>query len=348
MTLAKHHQWLQVGAGLILAIWLPASILRADESTSMFACPDTRDVRTVLLHWIARAGADQAATEEVLSNWSDDAELMQLSGEQLLDLLVDSFARVDPASQRLIQSTWGSGPLEEVVYDGLRDLEIYRCHVDLYRARWLTQHRYYDEALEIYNQLSPDNVVDPAGLFFYRAVCQSELLQHEQALDSLSLLLDHTLEVPSRFRTIATILQKELGGRSDDGLDHVSRMMSDVGRRLDLGRSGKRVQQREEEVIAAIDRLLEQMENQNQQQSGSQGGNPNPNFRPSGQAAPDSRIHGAPGKGDADLRDVKETGSWGMLDRQEETRAREFIQRQFPANYLDIISEYSRRIAEQE
>lgn len=318
-----------------------------------FAGRDLADVRVELLQWIARADLDRKVRDDVIARWADDASLVRLSHEELLDLIVDSFAAADPSTQRLLESSNGPGPLEEVVYSGIRDADIYRNQVELFRARWLTQHRLFDEALQILDQLSPDEVVDPAALFFYRAVCQSELLKRDAALDSLSLLLNHTLRVPTRFRTVATILQQELGGQKDDDLGHVSRLMADVERQLDLGRSGERVQERQGQVIDAIDRLLEEAENQrqrNQQQSGRQQGQGSPGQPAAGSANPasDSRIAGWAGEGEADRRELKETGSWGMLDRREEAKARELIRQQFPANYLDVISEYSRRIAEQQ
>lgn len=321
----------------------------ADDPSVTFAGRDIRQVRTELMQWIARANLDKQVREDVIARWADDAQLAQISDENLLDLIVDTFAAADPTTQRLVESSRGAGPLEEIVYSGIRNQDLYRNQVELFRARWMTQHRLFDEALQTFERLSPEDVVDPAGLFFYRAVCQSELLQRESALDSLSLLLNHTLEVPPRFRIVATILQKELGGRKNDDLGHVSRLMADVGRQLDLGRSGEKVQQRQEQVIDAIDRLLEEAENQQQQQQQGEGqqGQSSPGAPSSGNPARDSRIKGSAGKGDANRRDVNETGGWGMLDRQEEAKARELIRQQFPANYLDIISEYSRRIAEQ-
>jgi hypothetical protein len=337
---------------LVLLLCAVGACTRADELAVTFAGPDILDVRTELMHWIARADVDQQIRTDVISRWANDDQLARLSDEDQLDLIVESFAAVDPSTQRLLESSMGSGPLEEVVYNGIRQLGIYRNHVELFRARWLTQHRLFDEALQIYEQLSPEEVVDPAGLFFYRAVCQSELLDRDAALDSLSLLLNHTLEIPSRFRVVATILQKELGGHTDDDLGHVSRLMADVERQLDLGRSGERVQERQGQVIDAIDRLLKEAEKQkkqNQQQGdGQQGqGSPGQPTPGSGNPAADSQIRGWKSPGEADRREVKEGGGWGMLDRQEEAKARELIRQQFPANYLDIISEYSRRIAEQ-
>ena len=63
--------------------------------------------------------------------------------------------------------------------------------------------------------------------------------------------------------------------------------------------------------------------------------------------ASQSMIKGAAGKGDAERRELTENGAWGMLDKQQETQAKELIRQQFPPNFLDAISRYTRRIAEQ-
>ncbi len=314
-----------------------------------FSGIDALDVRTELFEWLKSTGIEPAAQEQIAADWSDISELSQLSDEDLLDRLIEAFAEADTATRKLLESSWGEESLESVVFDGIRDRSIYRNHVELFRARWMAQHRLFDEALAIYGTLSPEDVIDPAGLFFYRAVCQSQLLQRQQALDSLSLLLNHTLEVPDRFRLVANILQAELQKQKDDDLGHVSRLMSDVERRLDLGRSGERVQDQQQQVITAIDRLLEEAENQKNNQDQQQGGSGGGQNQPSGgRPAEESRISGSRADGEADRKDLKETGRWGMLDRREEAKARELIRQQFPANYLDIISEYNRRIAEQE
>lgn len=313
-----------------------------------FPVPSALDVRIALLQWIAQTKADETTRRSVLDVWADDAAIARWSGEEMLDRLIEAFAAVDPATKRLREASSGSGPLEAIVFDGLRDNPMYRSNVSLFRARWLTQHRFYDEAYGVFQGLSPEDVVDPAGLFFYRAVCQRHLLLRKEAADSLSLLLEHTEEVPDRFLTVAEILLKELGAQKEDDLGHVSRLMSDVHRRLDLGRSGERVQEQQEKVIAAIDRLVEEAENKQQQQNqqNSQGGGGQ--STPGGGSADDARIQGSKGAGEADRKNLKGTGDWGMLDRGTEAKVRELIRQQFPASYLDIISEYSRRIAEQE
>ena len=137
---------------------------------------------------------------------------------------------------------------------------------------------------------------------------------------------------------------------ASEGLPQVARLMSDVQRRLDLGNADDPVQKREDEVIAALDKLLEEMEKQKQKQKQQQQGDgqgQGQQSQPSQQGAAQSRIKGSAADGDADRKDLTENGSWGMLDKQAETKARELIRQQFPPNFLDAISRYTRRIAEQ-
>ena len=60
-----------------------------------------------------------------------------------------------------------------------------------------------------------------------------------------------------------------------------------------------------------------------------------------------SQISGSQGKGEADRKELTESGAWGMLDKEREAQAKELIRQQFPPNFLDAISRYTRRIAEQ-
>lgn len=307
-------------------------------------------VRTELLQWLATTGADRLSLQAVTQNWADTNALAALSGEELLDLLVNSFAQVDMATQRLVEGSYGAATPDGVVFDGIREATIFRNQIQQFRARWMVQHRYYDDALPLLLELAPEAVVDPAGLLFYRAVCQSQLLQRREAIDSLSLLLNNTLDVPDRFRVVAEMLQAELLKRKDDGLNQVSQLMQDVERRLDLGRSGEDTQQQETAIISAIDKLLEEMEEEQKKKKNPSdgGGEGNPQSTPGGQGA-DRTVNKGPSSstGDADRKELTEKGKWGMLDKQAEAQARELIRQKFPSNFLDQIGRYTKKIAEQ-
>ena len=62
----------------------------------------------------------------------------------------------------------------------------------------------------------------------------------------------------------------------------------------------------------------------------------------------ESRVkNGASGNGDADAKNLTETGQWGPLNSKQEAKAREMIQQKFPSNFIDQIGRYNRKIAEQ-
>jgi hypothetical protein len=303
-----------------------------------------------LVGWLAQSQVERSVAEKSLQLWSDQSQISAMTAEETLDRLVESFALADESLRKLIDSCRTGAPRPELNFEGARNEPFFRQHVQLWYGRWLTQHRFYDESLAMMDSLSPEQVIDPAGLLFYRASSRLRLLRASDAADDLTLLLKNTLDVPPRFRLVAGMMLQE--AKPADGLPHVAQLMSDVQRRLDLGKSGAPVQKREEEVIAALDQLLKNLEEQQQQQqqqgSGQSGGQGQmeqgiQNTSPASQ----SMIKGAAGKGDAERRELTENGAWGMLDKQQETQAKELIRQQFPPNFLDAISRYTRRIAEQ-
>ncbi|MBL8820235.1 MAG: hypothetical protein JNL58_29700 [Planctomyces sp.] len=302
------------------------------------------EVRSEVDRWISKAGASETEQQKVNTLWSS-ATAGDAASEDILELTMESFALVDPMSAELIKASRSAAALKLPSLDGPRDDKFYDMCVRLYLGRWLAQHRYFDEGLEQLDALSPDQNIDPAGLLFYRAVCQKSLLKREAAEDSLTLLLNNVVDVPVRFRAVAEIMQNELRDQNPEGLGEVSRVMSDVQRRLDLGNSGRKVQDQEQQVIALLDKLLEDMEQQDKQNSpsggegGGDGGSPQ-------QGADRSTIKGNPAEGIADRKELSENGAWGMLDKQAEAQARELIRQQFPSNYLDAISRYTKKIAE--
>lgn len=305
-------------------------------------------VRSSVMQWLATAGADAATVSRATELWSDQKLGDGLSAEELLDRVVETLATADTATRRFLDACNSASKVESPVFDGIRADSFYQNSILLYQARWFAQHRFFDESLEILERLNPENVIDPAALFFYRAVCQQRLLQSEAARESLFLLLNNTVDVPERFRAVAGIMTRELDEQEAEGLEYIARLMSDVQRRLDLGRSDQKVQKQEDEVVALLDQLLEDMKNQQQQQQQSGGGQGGGSQQQQGQqGANQSQISGSKAEGIADRKELSEEGAWGMLDAQTEAKARELIRQKFPANYLDAIGRYTRKIAEQ-
>jgi hypothetical protein len=206
----------------------------------------------------------------------------------------------------------------------------------------------YDEALEQFSQIDPRNVIDPATSLFYTAVSQQQLLQKTEGLATLDKLLTKTENVPVRYSSVATLMQLELQSLRQDSLDEVAALMKDVERRLDLGRGGRQVQKKEAEVIAALDYLIEKLEQQNCNCSGSCpcNGNKPSNKNQASNPAKDSMIKGAPAPGNTDDKRVANKGGWGALPEKEQAAAKQYADEKYPPHYNKIIEEYNKRMAE--
>ena len=217
-----------------------------------------------------------------------------------------------------------------------------RSNLRLLYARWLVQQRLYDEALEQVKDIKPEEVIDPAALLFYQSACYHRLLKKEQCLTLISKLMENKDTIPTRYQTLARLMEADLKPLKTDSLDEIARLMGDIQRRLDLARAGKRVRTEEDDVIAKLDKMIEELEKQQQQSSGGgtgQGGN-NPSS-----PAQDSMPLGGSGPGNVDPKKPKNGTDWGNLPPREQEKALQQISKGLPAHYREVIEEYFRKLA---
>jgi hypothetical protein len=326
---------------------VPAGDKNAGQAAEQhFAATTPERVKESVLAWVNAQVTDPALRQQAADLWTDMAEL---SAADALSRSVETFALVDPTVKAFLdQCKLVGGPLtapEFPLVDGAQD-ELVVNTLRLHFARHLTQRRMYDEALAQFEQLDPARVIDPATCLFYKAVCEHELLMKDEGLKTISLLTSHTEDVPVRYASVAKLMQYELEQLRKDTLDEVARMMADVERRLDLGRAGHKVQKREAEVIAALDYLIEKLE-QCGACSGAcpcngLGGNKNQSSSP----ANESSVKGNTAPGEVDKKNVAQKAGWGMLPDKEQAAAKQYIDKNFPPHYRKQMEEYFKKIAE--
>lgn len=221
-------------------------------------------------------------------------------------------------------------------------------------GRELARARLYDEALPIFAEVDPATSPDAASLLFYRGACYHALLKAKESLSDLRSLLQHEDEIPVRYARTAKMMVADIKPLKEDSLDEISRLMTDVTRRLDLGRADDSTKQREQEVIDKLTKLIDKIEEQQQQQqqqqqqeqqSGGQGGG-----QSGGQGKPmdDSRIAGASGEGDVDRKSNDGRGGWGNLPPAERQESLQQISRDLPTHYREAIEAYFRKMATQQ
>jgi hypothetical protein len=304
-------------------------------------------VRARLEEYLRTAEVPLDRQAEVRDAWRAG---MEDADAEMLDRLAECLARADERVAKLTR--FCATPRKEAAalpeFAWLADSDtplLVRHNMRLYLARSLVQQGLYDEALSWTNGLKTDDVVAPDALLFYRAVAHHQLVEPAQADMALAQLMERQEGLPTRYQKLADLMQHDLSGLEDESLDHISRRMNDIRRRLAQGRAGERVQGIEKGVIESLDKLIKKLEEEAQKRA--QAANA------SGQAQPsmpmqDSRIAELKGPGKVDRKDIGRKAGWGNMDEKEREKALQEIGREFPSHYREVIEEYFRRLAAEE
>ena len=223
-----------------------------------------------------------------------------------------------------------------------------RMSVRTWLGRELVRARLYDEALPVIAEVDPTESVDPAAVLFYRGACYHSLLMKKEALADLRKLLENEDEVPVRFSRTAKMMIADIKPLKEDSLDEISRLMTDVSRRLDLGRSDDQTKDQEQKIIDKLTKLIEKIEEQQkqqQQQQGQSGGSPSNGQGGQGSPMQDSQAAGGGGNGDVDRKKIDDRDGWGNLPPAERQQTLQQISRDLPTHYREAIEAYFRKLA---
>ena len=292
------------------------------------------------------------ASEDLLGRLSE-------ADGDVLGAVIDSMTEVLPAIERMkslaaqsptVAATWfaSADPLA-ATFDQLPP--VIAATARTWLARELVQKRLYDEALPVFENVEPTDCLDPAAVLFYRGVCRHALLIKKEALADLRRLLENESDSPVRFVRTAQLMVADIKPLKEDSLDEISRLMTDVTRRLDLGRANSEVQEREQKIIDKLTKLIEDIEEkqrqQQQQQQQKQSAGGQGQGQGSGQAKPmdDSQIAGGSGQGDVDRKNIGQRDGWGNLPPAEREEALQQISRDLPTHYREAIEAYFRKLA---
>lgn len=314
-------------AGEAVRIPDPASVGRLQRSK-------VADVRRRVTETIlTQPGIDASLEAAVAALWNvPDAAV-----DDLLDRVARTAALVDDRAARLVSLC--SGPTDPWLIpdqpwlNDPQEPEWLRNQLRLYFGRSLAQRKMYDRALAVLAGLEPTEVVDPASLLFYQAAAYHHQLQKAPGLRALDRLLDETADCPPRFKVVAGMMREDLKKLEDESLDHIARRMSDIQRRLDFGNADQRTRRLEDDVVRSLDKMIDELEKQRQQQEGSGGG-------PSGAPMQDSRIARQKGPGETDPKDIGKKSEWGDLPPETREQMKQQLGRDLPAHYYDLIQQY--------
>ena len=327
--------------------------------------PPASDVKQELTAWLQAiqvAETDQAA---IFGKWPNDAEsAAALDGEPLFHRLAESLRAGSPSVSQFFEQcdhlAWIETPFGKKVVLPTLPLHAhvgpskdtnkphYITHmVSFYLVLRLVQSRLYDEAQTILAELKTEDAVDPATYLITQAIVSTQLLKTDDATNTLKqfrqFAAKHTT-IPRRHLELAKLLDHEIKQMQEkDNPENIARKMNDVRRRLGKGKTDDDTQQSESDVLKDLDELIEKIQKQCQKQGcdgdqGQQANNP----------AQDSRILKQKGPGNVDRKEFGNDGHWGDLPPKEREEALLKIDKEFPANYRDIIEQFFKEMASDE
>ena len=312
---------------------------------------DASEMVTLLRAALDRLGInpddmDVAAERFLEAIESEDADPL----DAYVDVCRKQVAVIDEILTRVETQITTSGELLDpstATYAAVESLpKSMRMSVRTWLGRELVRVRLYDEALPVIAEVDPEESLDAANALFFRGACYHALLMKKEALADLRKLLENDDRAPIRFVRTARMMIADIKPLKEDTLDEISRLMTDVSRRLELGRSDEQTKDREQQVIDKLTKLIDKLEQQQKQQqkqckkgggsgSGKGGGNP----------MQDSQITETKGNGDIDRKRIDQRDGWGNLPPAERQQALQQISRDLPTHYREAIEAYFRKLA---
>jgi len=349
----KFRQWLAATAlttGLAAAQVSPA--LAADPAKSpaygfsSLKATSPENAKAKSEAWLRSTGKfDQAAFDKV---WADE-------GRTVLDRTVDSLALGSPEAAQLLASVRkvdAAAPeaTPPLLLDAKQDA-FFRTNLAVAFAKAAAGKKVYEEALEALNAATPEASVDPAALFFFKAVAEFSTMRREAASVSLLRLVDDVVDAPDRYKRVGIEMFFEMQNWSSDPKDltNIERLMDNSGRRLELARGGEKTQDIQKKIVFRLDELIKELEAQskpgncnggNCPNGGKPGNSPGSTTQPSS-PAPDSVIMGGAGAGNVDEKKLRQIAAeWGTLPPEKRAKIIEDITRDVPAKYKPLIDQY--------
>lgn len=147
---------------------------------------------------------------------------------------------------------------------------------------------------------------------------------------------------PAR-RWVVETLRSELA-KQDQPLPTITRQMRDIERRLAQLGAGDATQERQQQVLDALDDLIEDLEEQKKRQQ-QQAASASPGQGGPLEPAEESRPGELKGSGEVDRKRLVSGDAWGALPPAERERLTQEITRDFPPRYRALIEDYYRTLA---
>jgi hypothetical protein len=265
-------------------------------------------------------------------------------GRTLLDRTIDTYVLADDFIAQFVKSVRAHPSAAQLETPVLKDEKIpghVRQNLKLFLARGLAHRRLHEDALALLRSLTPETLVDPATYYFYRAVCENKLRLKDDGLLSIHrLLTSMQQDAPERYLVVAAMMQDEMQKWEEQDLGDVARRMEEIEARLHNARGGAKTQEKQKEVVALLDKLIKDLEDQC-----CQGGSSGAGSARSQTPASDSKIMNGTGPGEVENKKLINTAEiWGKMPEKEKVKALEAVNRQLPAHIREAAEGFSKKL----
>jgi hypothetical protein len=93
-------------------------------------------------------------------------------------------------------------------------------------------------------------------------VAEYSLALKPDANRSISRMLEDAVDVPERYKMVSVLMAFDMQSWREKDLGWIARKMDNIERRLELSRGGPQTQKIQKEVVARLDEIIKQLENQ--------------------------------------------------------------------------------------
>lgn len=190
---------------------------------------------------------------------------------------------------------------------------------------------------------------------FLRGFVQARNLKFKEAAETLAAVRQRHGDAPEAVQNGVRQLLLELERRETGGLEEIATVMQYVADRLKVIDATERVRQRQGEVLALLDKLIEDEEKKEQSGQGGQGQKkPGGKKKGSGREKPtQGRDESEAPEGDGHIGDLHQAPKadpgemWGKLPPTEREKILQSLRDRFPSRYRQLVEQYYRSLAEQ-
>jgi len=222
-------------------------------------------VRLQAANWLKEQGKYDALRVQFEEIWNK-------KDVTVLDRLTATFELADPAVKKIMDEArdpLAPAPTEvPAILKNTKTPLFFRGNVGMAYAKALTSRKVYEESLEVLATFKAEQVIDPGVYLFHKAVCEHSLMMKKDAQESIVRLLDDVPAAPERYKMVAALMHLDMANWQEKDLGAIGRKMDNIQRRLELVRGGKTTQKQQKEVVARLDEIIKELENQQKNPGG--------------------------------------------------------------------------------